>query len=70
MPTSEARKRYQNSDKGRAARVRYMEKRKARLVAKEDVQKEVKTETPIEETVGATEEAKNIDVEFEPVETP
>lgn len=42
MALTEAQKRYQNSEKGKLARAKYMAKRKA--------QKAIKTETKVEET--------------------
>jgi len=50
MALTEAQKRYQNSDKGRASRARYMEKRKARLAT----EKSQKTESKVEEVVAET----------------
>ena len=50
MALTETQRRYQNSEKGRESRRRYMEKRKAKLAAEKNVQEEVKTETPIIET--------------------
>jgi len=40
MSLSEAQKRYQNSEKGKAARARYMEKRKAKKAAEKKAKKE------------------------------
>lgn len=50
MALTEAQKRYQASDKGRSARARYMEKRKARLAT----EKAQKTESKAEEVVAET----------------
>lgn len=50
MALTEAQKRYQNSDKGRAARQRYMEKKKARLAS----EKKQKTESKVEKVVAET----------------
>lgn len=44
MPLTEAQKRYQNSDKGKAARAKYMEKRKALKAKKVGVKEEVANE--------------------------
>ena len=52
MALTEAQKRYQNSPKGKAARARYMAKRKARLAEGKTQTAEAKAEveTPASET--------------------
>ena len=47
MALTEAQKRYQNSSKGKAARARYMEKRKARLAAEKVAKANTKTKEEI-----------------------
>lgn len=44
MALTESQKRYQNSEKGKAARARYMAKRKIRLAAEKKVKKEATNE--------------------------
>ena len=53
---SEAQKRYQNSDKGRAAKARYMAKRKARLAEAKQTE-EIK---PLENKVEAIKIKKEV----------